>query len=92
MATHIRTNGSSAEVDLVNGTLAEMQKAVGGYIEFLRFRDGSAIMANEEGLLVGLPFNATATALARAKGADAYLVGDVVFFSAAEMTAMEGEE
>lgn len=47
-------------------SLEQLQKAVGGYIERVKVRyDGRVREAyvNEEGLIEGLPFNATATRL-----------------------------
>lgn len=48
-----------------NPTLDELQKAVGGYIERVCMPETftAQLWANEEGLLVGLPLNAAASAL-----------------------------
>ena len=60
-------------------TLEELQRLVGGYIEVIELRDGRQLIVNEEGLLLGLPFNPTATAINATIGnGQAYLVGDAV--------------
>ena len=41
----------------INNTLADMQRAVGGYIEAVFNRDGTAIICNEEGKLIGMTGN-----------------------------------
>lgn len=45
-------------------TLAEMQGFVGGYIEALPLHDGRVMWLNEEGKLIGLPYNAVADLMA----------------------------
>lgn len=45
-------------------TLEEMQGFVGGYIEALPLRDGRVMWLNEEGKLIGLPYNAVADLMA----------------------------
>lgn len=52
-------------------SLADMQRAVGGYIEPVDTKDFT-VMVNEEGLLIGLPLNAVASAIT-----GRYLVGNV---------------
>lgn len=48
-------------------TLTEMQKIVGGLIEYVPLPDGYGdIVVNEEGLLMGLPINTQATEMMRA--------------------------
>ena len=37
--------------------LEDLQKEVGGYIEYVPFVPGFAILCNEEGLLRGMPYN-----------------------------------
>jgi hypothetical protein len=42
----------------IDGTLKSMQEVVGGYIEALYpFNEAVALICNEEGKLLGLPFN-----------------------------------
>lgn len=81
-------------------TLEWLQEAVGGYIERVpgvnRVRDRpSTLLCNEEGRLLGLPFNAVATELWHDTAAPGLgslsLVGPVVIVSAdtsAELLAM----
>jgi hypothetical protein len=69
-----RTDGT-VEMIALNGkkaTLETLQKAVGGWIEPVP-GTRNRVYANEEGLIRGLPFNATASALFNVR-----LVGDVV--------------
>lgn len=45
-------------------TLKELQKAVGGLIEFVELYDGTSLVVNEEGLLISEPrINIKATAI-----------------------------
>jgi Domain of unknown function (DUF3846) len=65
MATLYKTDGTTREVSSRNGrkyTLEELQEYVGGPIEWLEIRAGKLIV-NQEGKLMGLPFNLRATAL-----------------------------
>ena len=82
MATLLTAGGREGEVNPANGsrfTLAELQAAVGGYIELLRLNDGRLMVLNDEGKLKGLPFNQMASALAWGRlGPGDYVVGDVL--------------
>lgn len=50
--------GQEVEVRVINNTLGALQGLVGGYIETARaWSKEVAILANEEGLLMGLPYN-----------------------------------
>lgn len=58
----VKTDGTVEEYNPENGeefTLEELQRAVGGYIEVVPFwgDPNSVMLANEEGLLIGLPIN-----------------------------------
>lgn len=90
MATLFRTNGQIKEVMREDWPLRELQRAVGGRIEFLTLPDGSAFCVNEEGKLDSLPENKAATAILRVKWPQNrdFFVGDVLFFSRSEMEAM----
>ena len=59
-------------------TLEEMQKCVGGYIELIYLNDGMALVVNEEGLILNLPYNERATNTALAEGKEHHIVGDVL--------------
>jgi hypothetical protein len=66
MATLYKTDGEIADVTPKNGeafSLDEMQKFVGGYIEFVGTPMGQTFIVNEEGLLRGLPINMAVSAL-----------------------------
>src|SRR5262245_54888766 len=84
MATILRANG---EMEDLPGPLSleQMQKAVGGYIEFVTLRivgrERHIMIVNEEGLLKDLPVNPQATALyveATRGAAVTPIVGDVI--------------
>ena len=55
-----------------------MQEVVGGYIEFLYLKDNLVMVVNEEGKMVGLPFNARATQLIKENNINDIIVGDVL--------------
>ena len=62
-----------------NVTLKEMQEIVGGYIEFIYLRKDNLVMVvNEEGKIMGLPFNAKATQLVKECNINDIIVGDVL--------------
>lgn len=61
----LKLEGRTHETVEVENTLEALQAEVGGYIETVRLRVDNAVMiVNEEGLLLGLPYNAAASALA----------------------------
>lgn len=61
----LKLEGRTHEVIEIENTLEALQKAVGGYIETVRLRVDNAVMiVNEEGLLLGLPYNVTASGFA----------------------------
>ena len=61
----LKLEGRKHEKIDIENTLEALQEAVGGYIETVRLRVDNAVMiVNEEGLLLGMPYNATASALA----------------------------
>ena len=109
MATRITVQGDSVEVLPGPSVLEDMQAVVGGLIEFVYFKDGSALMVNEEGqaaylesaedplrtsegpVLQKYPFNPVASALCAVKGRPTPITGNAMFFTAAEMRAMEEE-
>ena len=91
MATLIRVNGSRETVTPATPpafTLEEMHGFVGGYIELLQCGDGSIMILNEEGKLIGLPRNPLATVYAQARVdllPGDYIAGDAVIVSQQEM-------
>lgn len=67
MATVIRVDGSTEEVEPANGTdfsLKELQDIVEGYIETVSLKDGRLMVINEEGRIYDLPRNEQATRIA----------------------------
>lgn len=61
-----------------NITLKEMQEVVNGYIEFLYLKDNLVMVVNEDGKIIGLPFNAKATQLIKENNINDVIVGDVL--------------
>ena len=61
-------------------TLETLQSDVGGYIELVELDNGDQLIVNEEGLLLSLPFNQNASALAgrRIVGNAVLLKGDAL--------------
>jgi len=63
-------------------TLEEMQKCVGGYVEFVYLEDDLVLVVNEEGLINNLPHNEIATKILLSLGGKAnYIVGDTLLIS-----------
>lgn len=63
-ATLIKTDGTETPLIPANGTdftLAELQAAVGGYIEVVNLPNDRILIVNEEGNFEGLPTNDVAT-------------------------------
>lgn len=72
-----------------DGLLKQLQDFVGGYIEVIHLNDGSSMVINEEGALIGLPNNIKATQLMRGTGTfvltvNGYLQGPVVVLTPEE--------
>jgi len=59
-------------------TLEEMQKCVGGYVEFVHLEDDLVLVVNEEGLINNLPHNEIATKILSSEGKANYIVGDAL--------------
>lgn len=53
----VKAPGEAAKITQIENTLEAFQKIVGGYIETLTFATDCTIVCNEEGLLIGLPYN-----------------------------------
>jgi len=79
MATVIKVDGTTEE--LKEPTLQALQKAVGGYIEALNLGNGKYMVVNEEGLMMRLPINKSATAIWRY----GEIVGNVVLCTKKEL-------
>ena len=65
MATILKTDGTKETIEDLS--LNSLQKAVGGYIQLIQFPDGSEMVLNEEGKLIGLLPNIVATKLFQEK-------------------------
>lgn len=84
MATIYKTNGTTEEVFPKNGknfTLDELTNIVGGFIEILFFDNGDLMVLNEEGKLLDMNYNMTATKLAHTHTTISkcdYIAGDVL--------------
>jgi hypothetical protein len=81
MAYIYKSNGEVIETSPKNGkdfSLKELKEIVGGYIEIIDLDDAYMVI-NEEGKLLGLPFNLNATRIYQyfTKNGD-YIVGDVL--------------
>jgi len=67
MAQLFKTDGTVEDVRPSNGdsfSLREMQRFVGGLIDIIDLGEGEMVI-NDEGKLIGLPYNERATRLAR---------------------------
>lgn len=53
----VKNPGMRAEPRIIPNTLEELQGYVGGYIEVWPLAPGAVIICNEEGKLLGRPFN-----------------------------------
>lgn len=66
MGQIITVSGEIKAIKPKNGkafTLKEMQDVVEGYIEVTQTVEGKNMVVNEEGKLIGLPYNAKATSI-----------------------------
>jgi len=82
MAMLLKTNGECSRFrDL---SLAGMQAAVGGWIEFVPLRNGKLLVANEEGIMQGLLPNRVV-----AERYGLAIVGDVILVSPSELDAAD---
>ena len=61
-----------------NITLKDMQEVVGGNIEFLYLKDNLVMVVNEDGKMIGLPYNPKATLLVQENNINDIIVGDVL--------------
>ena len=56
---YVKEPGKDPEQRTIPNTLEALQKIVGGYIETYRVASDLTIICNEEGRLMGLPYNVT---------------------------------
>ena len=84
MALVVRTDGSVTELlPIAPATalsLEQLQHAVEGYIEVLPLADGGWAVCNEEGRLIGMPYNELASVMVQRS-----LCGPVVLCDRAEV-------
>lgn len=60
-------------------SLAELQAAVGGYIEIVPLKNKKLMVVNEDGKIMGLYFNVAATIILRASSpTNDYIVGNAL--------------
>lgn len=81
MAKIYKTTGEVIEVEPKNGKdfkLSELQEIVHGYIELVNLSPSEYMVVNEEGHLIGLPFNLSATRLYNKGCVKDFIVGDVL--------------
>jgi hypothetical protein len=71
-ALRVLPNQEPVEID-ISGSLESLQKEVGGYIDVVRLDAEVDAFVNDEGLLVGLPYNR--------KVGQHHLVGPIVILS-----------
>lgn len=90
MAEIIKIDGTRLEVQPLNGndfSLKEMQNAVGGLIEIIELDDSKSLVLNEEGKILGLPYNRQADKLFHQYFPNTFdfIVGDVLVCSNAQI-------
>lgn len=89
MAQHILVNGHINEVQPKNGTdftLEELQERVGGIIELVDYTETKYMVVNEEGRLLSLPMNLTATRMLSIERPIPFpIVGDVLVIDKTQM-------
>ncbi len=81
-AVSISTDGVATvhDWDVTHGTLKHLQEAVGGFVDVVALAPGMDMWVNDEGLVIGLPINETATAIAHQHGMKhQFYVGAAVF-------------
>ena len=59
MKAILKKPGEPAEICEVENSLKGLQEAVGGYIETFSFHEHFCVICNEEGRILGLPYNLT---------------------------------
>lgn len=80
----LKTNGTEVKVKPKGRyfSLKELQGFVGGYIEIHKLQDGREMILNEEGILLNLPINESATVLAYHLATSKGIRGDVLVTNA----------
>ena len=57
MKVIVKRVNQKPELTEIENTLEAMQRVVGGYIEVVHVRTGCVMICNEEGRMMGLPYN-----------------------------------
>lgn len=89
-AIAITTLGEVTIIDLNEGSLEKMQKAVGGYVQAINLSEGVTMWCNEEGKMMSLPHNPFGQAFWEIAypvsefGRTDYIVGDIVLTGSAD--------
>lgn len=85
-AVVIKANGAKSVVEFNEDNSYEiLSGTVGGYIQCVTMKDGLDIWLNEEGKLIGLPYNPIGTAIwADSYGTTDIIVGDIIITSGAD--------
>ena len=86
----ITTLGEATIIDLNEGSLEKLQKAVGGYVQAIDLCEGLTMWCNEEGKMMSLPHNPFGQAFWETAfpvsefGRTDYIVGDIVLTGGAD--------
>ena len=89
-ALAITTLGEATIIDLNEGSLEKLQKAVGGYVQAIDLCEGLTMWCNEEGKMMSLPHNPFGQAFWETAfpvsefGRTDYIVGDIVLTGGAD--------
>jgi hypothetical protein len=89
-ALTITTLGEATIIDLNEGSLEKLQKAVGGYVQAIDLCEGVTMWCNEEGKMMSLPHNPFGQAFWETAfpvsefGRTDYIVGDIVITGGAD--------
>lgn len=89
-ALAITTLGEATFIDLSEGSLEKLQKAVGGYVQAVDLSEGLTMWCNEEGKMMSLPHNPFGQAFWEVAfplseyGRTDYIVGDIVLTGGAD--------
>lgn len=89
-ALAITTLGEATTIDLNEGSLEKLQKAVGGYVQAVDLCEGVTMWCNEEGKMMSLPHNPFGQAFWETAfpvsefGRTDYIVGDIVLTGGAD--------
>ena len=89
-ALAITTLGEATIIDLTEGSLEKLQKAVGGYVQAIDLCEGLTMWCNEEGKMMSLPHNPFGQAFWETAfpvsefGRTDYIVGDIVLTGGAD--------